>query len=273
MLLELSALEAAALVLAGFAIGAYASSIGAGGGFLLAPLLLWRYPAAAPAAVTTAALSVVVVSSGLAALLAARERAIDVPLAGTLAAAALPGAILGAAGTALLPRTAFAALFAGLLFATGLYLVWRPTPAVVDPVRRGWRRRMRVGVDTYAYRVPLVRSIAASIVASTLAALAGIGGGLIYTPLATRVMRVPYALAVPVAHVIITAIAAAVVVFHLLAGHAGEPMHDVLPLTVGVVAAAPLAQHLHRRLGEGALTRVLAAGLLLVAFRTALLAL
>ena len=36
------------LVLAGFLIGGYAISIGAGGGFLIAPLLLIRYPDAEP---------------------------------------------------------------------------------------------------------------------------------------------------------------------------------------------------------------------------------
>ena len=32
----------------GLVIGVYAGSVGAGGGFLFAPILLWRYPEAPP---------------------------------------------------------------------------------------------------------------------------------------------------------------------------------------------------------------------------------
>ena len=52
------------LVAIAFAIGAYAGAIGAGGGFLLAPALLLRHPAA----ITTATLTVVLAASAKAAL-------------------------------------------------------------------------------------------------------------------------------------------------------------------------------------------------------------
>jgi uncharacterized membrane protein YfcA len=86
----------------------------------------------------------------------------------------------------------------------------------------------------------------------------------------------PHTLAVPLSHVVITAIAAIaaiVVLVHVAAGHASEPMEDVPALALGVVAANPLGRLLHRRLGEGALLRVLAAGLLLVSLSTLALAL
>ena len=259
-------LEAAALILAGFLIGAYATGIGAGGGFLFAPFLLWRYAEASPVEVTTASLSVVVLSSGFSALLA--RRSVDRPLAGVLAAAAIPAALLGAAGTALLPRGGFAVLFAVILFLAGGYLALRPLPRLVDPVRRGWSRSLTAGADIYTYRVPVGRSLAVTAAASSLASLAGIGGGLIYTPLVTRVMRVPFAVAVPVAQSVVTALAAAVVAFHLALGHAGEPMRDVPALGAGVLLAGPAGRLVQRRLGQGLLTRVLAGGLLLVAART-----
>jgi len=259
---------------AGFAIGIYATAIGAGGGFLLAPLLLARYADAPPVAITTAALSVIVLSSGLAALRSERERRVDRRLAVVLVAATMPTALLGAATTALLPRTLFAVGFAALLLVVGLYLAWRPEPGIATPVRRGWQRSLvdRDG-SLFRYRVPLRRSVAAAGSAAFIAALAGIGGGLIYTPLAIRVMRLPHTLAVPLSYVVITAIAVIVVLFHLAAGHAGEPMEAVPPLAIGVVAANPVGRRLHRLLGEGALLRVLAAGLLVVSVSTLAVAL
>ena len=269
-LTSLSPVEAAALVVAGFAIGAYATAIGAGGGFLFAPLLLLRYADAEPAAITSASLSVVAVSSGLSAVMGARRRRIDYPVAGALAAAAVPGALIGASLTGFLPRQLFTGGIAVMLLLLAGYLGWRPRAAFVDPVRRGWRRRFRDGEgDVYGYRIPLLRSAVTTLVAAFVAALAGIGGGVLYVPLATRVMRMPHPLAVPAAHIVIATLAVVVAAFHFAAGHMDEPMRDVVWLVAGVVIANPVGQRLNRRLGEGTLTRALAAGLLLVSLRTA----
>ena len=266
-------LEWLGLLAIGLAVGAYAGAVGAGGGFLVAPVLLLRYPDAPPEEITTATLAAVALSNGASALYAGRRSRMDRPLAALLVAAALPPALLGAAATALLPREVFTLGFAALLLATGLYLVRRPMAGIVAPVRHGWQREVqdREGA-TFVYRVPVWRSLAATATAAGVSTLAGIGGGLLYSPLATRVMRIPHALAVPIAQVLITAVATAAVALHLLAGHAGDPIEDVPPLTIGIIISVPLARRLHDRLGEGALTRALAAGLFIVGVRTAVLA-
>lgn len=252
------------------AIGAYATAIGAGGGFLLTPLLLVLYPDSAPEFVTTASLSVVAVSSGLSSVVAARRGSLDRPMAALLAAIAVPGALLGASGTQLVPRDVFAAGVAGLLLVLAVYLIWRPAASLVDPVARGWRREVRDREgDTFVYRVPVGRGVVATAGTSLVAGLAGIGGGVFFVPLETRVMRIPHTLAVPVAHIVITTVAVTVVAFHLAAGDTGEPLRAVPWLTAGMLAANPAGQRLHRRLGEGPLTRLLAAGLLVVSVRTA----
>ena len=269
-LANLSPVEAAALVAAGFAIGAYATAIGAGGGFLIAPLLLVHYADAEPTAVTSASLSVVAVSSGVSTVMGARRRRIDYPVAGALAAAAVPGALIGASLTGFVPQQVFTGGIAVMLLLLAAYLAWKPRAAFVDPVRRGWRRRFRDGEgDVYGYRVPLLRSLGTTLAAALVAALAGIGGGVLYVPLATRVMRMPHPLAVPTAHVVIATLAVVVAGFHFAAGHMDEPMRDVVWLVAGVVLANPIGQRLNRRLGEGALTRALAAGLLIASLRTA----
>lgn len=269
----MSPAELLALVVAGFVIGTYATSVGAGGGFLLAPVLLLRYEEAEPAAIAMATLSVVILSSGLAASTAAWGRRVDVPVAATLTATAIPAGLIGAAGTALLPRDVFALFFAVLLALAGAYLALRPTRGLIQPVTRGWRRTFIDGRrDTFRYRIPIRRGMLATAGTAGLSALAGIGGGLIYTPLVTRVMHVPHSLAVPIAQVVNTGMAVMVVTFHLAAGHAGDPMRDVPALGLGVIASVPLGRRLNRKLGEGPLTRILALGLLLVSVRTALIA-
>ena len=257
----------------GFVIGSYAGAVGAGGGFLFAPILLWRYPEAPPEEITTATLAAVAVANAVAAAYAWMHQRVDRPLSGALVAAALPAALLGAAATSLMPRETFALAFGLLLALSGIYLIKQPVAHFVEPLRAGWRRslRDRAGVR-FEYRVPVWRSLVAAAGAAGISTLVGLGGGLFYTPLAVRVMRIPHAIAVPTAQVLITAVATAGVALHLVAGHTGEPLNDMPMLTLGVIASVPIARWVHVRLGEGLLTRALAAGIFLVGVQTAALA-
>jgi len=60
-----------------------------------------------------------------------------------------------------------------------------------------------------------------------------------------------------------------VVLYHAFAGKVSEPLGDVVWIGAGVIAGNPLGQRMNRALCEGPLTRLLAAGLLAVAARTA----
>lgn len=264
-------LEAVALLALGFGIGTYSAAVGAGGGFLVAPLLLIRYPDAEPAAITTASLTVVLATSVSQVLLASRERRIDLPVVGAMAVVAIPAALFGAIGTTWLPREVFALGFAVLITAIASYVLLNPTAGIAAPYAgRVWERdRTDAEGDRYFYRIPILRSVVPNVLSAGLSAMAGIGGGPIGIPLMTRVMRIPHALAVPSMHTLIMLQSAAVVTFHILLEHSGAPMDDVPWLAAGVIAAAPPGRWLRRRLGEGPLMRGLALGLFVVAARTA----
>lgn len=263
-------LEALLLVAAGFLIGGYATAIGAGGGFLITPLLLARHGETDPALVTAASLTVVAISTLTSVVRVAPERRSDYRLILAMAAVAVPGALLGAAGTSLLPRGVFTFGFAALIASVGAYLVWQPVARQAEPVRRAWRRELvdRDG-DRFVYHIPVLRSIAPVIGFSTLAVLAGIGGGLLGVPVMTRIMRVPHTIAIPSMHLLVLMMSTGAVALHLALGHASGTMWDVPFLGIGVIAANPLGQMLRRRLREGHLMQLLAAGLLIVAARTA----
>jgi len=266
----MSPVEAAILVAVGALIGTYATAIGAGGGFLIAPLLLIRYPESDPVGVTTASLSVVFVSAVSSTAVMARERLVDLKVVGAMAAIAIPSAIIGGIVTDYVPRDAFAIGFAVLLGAIGAYLIWRPVAGMVAPAHRAWRRQL-VDADgnQYLYRIPVLSSIAPNVGAAFLGALAGIGGGPIGVPIMTRVMRIPHAIATTSMHALIIGQSAIVVGMHLGLGHAGEPMRDVPWLALGGVLGSPVGRLVRRRLGEGPLTRALAVGLFFIALRTA----
>jgi uncharacterized membrane protein YfcA len=262
--------EYAFLLTIGIAVGVYATALGAGGAFLLTPLLLFRHPSTPPQFVAMASLSVVAVSSGLSSALALRQRRLDYPVAGVLVAVVIPAAVLGAATTSLIPRRAFELGFGALLIALAIYVVMPRTNTVVGQVR-GWRRLVADREHhSYFYTFPVWRSLITASGAGFLSSLAGIGGGPIYTPLAIRIMRIPVELAVPTAHVIITALALSGLTTHLLAGNIGPPLHDAPWLAAGMLAGNPFGQRLNRRLREGPVLRLLAVGMVLVAVRTAI---
>jgi len=268
--LDVSVVEAIALVVGGFLIGAYSIAIGAGGGFLIAPLLLIRHPEADPALITTASLTAVIITSGASTLVVIPERRVDIPVALIIAAIAIPAGIVGAIGTTVLPRDVFALGFALLLVALALYIVRFPTAPAYHDSPTGWLRHIedRDG-HQFTYHIPLLRSVLPLVGMAFLSALAGIGGGPIGIPIMTRIMRIPHAIAVPTTLVRTLINVSAIVAFHLLLGHAGDPLRDVPFLGLGVLLANPIGHRLRRRLGEGPLMRALALGLLFVAARTA----
>lgn len=264
-------LEALLLIVLGFGIGAYSAAVGAGGGFLVAPLLLIRYPDVPPVAVTAASLIVVFVTSASQASLALRERRIDIPLVSAMAVVAIPAGILGGFGTTWIPRQAFALGFALLIVGIAIYVLFRPVAGIASPtVARAWRRdRTDRDGNRFIYRVPIWGGALPTAAATFFSAMAGIGGGPIGIPMMTRLMRVPHALAVPSMHFLIVFQASSVIAFHAWSGNYGEPLRDVPWLAVGVLAAAPAGRWLRRTLGEGILMRALAVGLFVVAARTA----
>jgi uncharacterized membrane protein YfcA len=266
----MSPIEVGVLLALGVLIGAYAVAIGAGGGFLIAPLLLIRYPDADPAMIATASLTTVVLSSGLSSFVVLREQRVDRPIAAMNSALTIPAALLAAVGTSLISRGAFSLGIAALLIGIAIWLAWRPHGPDAELSTHGWHRRVedRQG-HVFIYRVPVVRSIAPLLITAFVATIAGISGGPLRVPVLTRIMLMPHAIAVPTVHIANATAAAAAVGLHLALGHAGEPLQAALWLGAGMIAANPLGQLARRRLGEGPLTRLLALGLLVVGAQTA----
>ena len=268
--MDIDVIEAISLVVGGFLIGAYSIAIGAGGGVLIAPLLLIRYPDADPALLTTASLTAVLITSTASSAIVIPERRVDLRVALLIAAILVPAGLIGALATIELPREAFAIGSAVLLTALAIYIILKPTAPDPPPDAEGAHRVIedRDG-NRFEYHIPVGHSIAPNVGMAFLSALAGIGGGPIGVPIMTRIMRIPHAIAVPTIQVKTAIYAASIVAFHLALGHAGEPLKDVPFLGLGVLLANPIGQRMRRRLGEGPLMHALALILLVVAARTA----
>ena len=75
----------------GFFVGAYGTMIGAGGGFILVPLLLLFYPKDAPEIITSISLAVVFFNAASGSIAYARMKRIDFKSGTIFSLAAIPG--------------------------------------------------------------------------------------------------------------------------------------------------------------------------------------
>jgi uncharacterized membrane protein YfcA len=113
------------LILLGIAVGTVGTLVGAGGGFVLVPLLAILDPALATAGITGVSLAVVAMNAMSGALAYARERRIDYRSGIPFALATFPGSILGALATKFLERRYFDIAFAVLLLGLAVLLIRR----------------------------------------------------------------------------------------------------------------------------------------------------
>ena len=115
------------LIPLGFVIGAGGTLIGAGGGFILMPVLLLLYPDESAEIITSISLAVVFFNTLSGSGAYARMKRIDYKSALLFSAATIPGAILGALTTVFIPRRPFNGIFGIFLIATSIFLLLRPS--------------------------------------------------------------------------------------------------------------------------------------------------
>lgn len=259
----------------GFAVGAFGTLVGAGGGFILTPLLLVLYPSDRPE--TLAAIGLVAVfanaASGTAAY--ARRRRIDTASGAVFIAAALPGAVAGALTTALLPRHVFDLAVAGLLAALATWLLVPSRPLAGRPGRGTERHLVDADGVRYDYRVPLGAGAAASGGVGFVSSLLGIGGGVIHVPVLVRGLRMPTHVATATSHLVLAVTAGAAALTHVLAGSfaGGHGAYRALVLAVALAAGAQAGARWSGRVRGPVIERLLVAALLAIAVRLAFAAL
>jgi uncharacterized membrane protein YfcA len=250
-------LNAAILFVVGATVGGYGTLIGAGGGFLLVPLLLAMFPAEKVTMITSLSLAVVALNAFSGTLAYAWQRRIDYRLAATLAGVAVPAAMFGAAVTRYIPRTIFEGLFGVTLLALGVTLVHRPTrgtlplPGAVDATARVGARRFQLG-------------LALSGAVGWLGGVLGIGGAPPQVVVLTHVMHVPVARAMPTVQFLVMFSALGAVAIHVADGGFGASPMWIVWLGAGALVGAQLGAVLSGRLSGATLIRLLAGALLVV---------
>lgn len=266
-------LEFALLVLLGLGVGAFGTLVGAGGGFVLVPILLLMYPERDAETITSMSLFVVWANATSGTLAYVRQRRVDYYSGIWFAIATLPGAVAGAIVVGFVPRRAFNAIFASVLIVLGLFLFLRSqSNAIRAPLQgRGvvQRRITDANGSTFAYSYRLWQGIVISAAVGFMSSLLGIGGGVVHVPVMATVLHFPVHIAAATSHFVLAFMALEGTGVHFATGALGwdQAFAQAVAIAVGAVPGAQVGARLSHRLHGGIIIRALAVALVLVGFR------
>jgi uncharacterized membrane protein YfcA len=258
----------------GMLIGAFGTLIGAGGGFVLTPLLLLAYPSESPEVITSTALAVVFCNAFSGSVAYAQMERIDYRSGIVFALATIPGAVLGALTIAAIPRRTFDVIFGlFMLLVAALLLVRQDTPharqgQLPHDVMRHWRAADGTS-HTFSYNRNV--GIGLSMAVGYISSLLGIGGGIIHVPALVHLLHFPVHIATATSLFTLAVMALTGTLVHLATGALHHGVPRTLALALGVVLGAPLGAHFSRHVEGKWILRALAVALGLVGLRILML--
>ncbi|MEM3736511.1 MAG: sulfite exporter TauE/SafE family protein [Candidatus Bathyarchaeia archaeon] len=258
-------LEPLVLLALGVGVGAYGTLMGAGGGFVMVPLLITIYELEPRVAAGTSLVFVFfnALSGSIAYL---KQRHVDIKTGIMFTLMTAPGAVLGAFATSYLTSNTFKLAFAAILITASVYLVIRPLREDKASNLKGHPRRIvdNRGVE-YKYSVRLIWGFITSFLAGFVSSIFGIGGGIIHVPAMILLIGFPPHIATATSHLILA--------FSSLVGSATHAyLGDVnfelaVPLGLGATLGAQLGASIAQRIREVIIERLLALALVAVAIR------
>ena len=262
----------------GVLVGGLGTLIGAGGGFILVPVLLFLYPGLQPETITAISMAIVAcnaVSGSVAYGLAGR---IDYKSGIQFAIFTIPGSILGAMITKYIPRALFAYAFGGLLVVLAFYLFLKKQRTDKVPINVGYGRSTSVRIitdksgETYRYSFNRHYGWALSLVVGFISPILGIGGGIIHVPALINWLQFPVHVATATSHFILAVMAVVTVVVHIVQGTYADPvvLRMVVCLGLGAIGGAQVGAYFSHRIKGGAIEKALAVSLGLVGLRIVL---
>jgi len=264
------------LVPVGFIVGTYGTLIGAGGGFVLVPMLLLLYPEESPEVIASISLAVVFFNALSGSIAYMRLKRVDYRSGILFAIATIPGAILGAITTSYIPRPLFD-LFLGVLMIVGsLFLIFhthKKADKREDKIQKCLVRNI-VESDgtTHTFSYSPTVGIGLSLIVGYLSSLLGIGGGIIHVPALVHVLNFPVHVATATSQFILAIMALTGTGVHIVLGAFHHGIRRTIALAIGVLIGAQLGAFLSNHVKGDWIIRGLAIALGLVGIRILVLA-
>jgi len=244
------------LPLAGFLIGAVAAMAGVGGGVFIVPLLTPAF-SFSPAHAVGTSLTVIVFTAVAATVGYSRQKRIYYKTGLLLAVLTVPGAVLGAYLTVILPASLL-----GLIFGVFLVLVAVQMIAGGGLGKRGADGSVSSEAELFTSRKRLAGGILLAFFGGLASGLLGIGGGAVLVPIMVLVLLMPIHVAVATSMFTMILTSLSGVAQHFALGNVN--IEFALLIAVGSVFGAQLGAYTSKRVSGRNLRRIFAVVLIIV---------
>jgi uncharacterized membrane protein YfcA len=252
------------LVPLGFLAGAYGTLIGAGGGFVLAPVLLLIYPDEAPETIASISLAVVFFNALSGTIAYTRANRINYQAGMRFAAATVPGAVAGALANTALSRAKFDVIFGVLLIVVAGFLALNPGKQATGSFADATLDSSKIG----GLSAPaLLLGALLSALFGFISSFFGIGGGFLYVPALMHLLHYPVHNATATSVFILTITAFTGSATHVALGLFHHGIRRAILLAIGAIFGAQIGASLSHRLHGDWIIRGLALALTLVGLR------
>lgn len=258
-------------LLIGVFVGTYGTLVGAGGGFIIVPILLIFFGSQFTTTQASGTSLFVVLCNGISASIAfIRQKKIDYATGWRFALATVPSAFIGGLVASYFGATAFKLVFGVLLIVVAFFLSLRPDPkkaqALADPNKplpSGFVRRT-ITVATgqrYEYAFNLRSGIIFSFAIGFLSSILGVGGGIFMVPAMVFLFGFPAHLAAATSSFVLVFTALSGTTSHLLKGNV--IFGPAIAMSAGVIVGAQIGAAISQRVQGRAIVRFLSIALVL----------
>jgi len=271
------------LILVGFLIGGCGTLIGAGGGFILVPLLILTTHHAMPPNIITAISIAVVAANAISGSVAyAVAGRIDYKAGIIFGLFTIPGSVIGVFLVKYIPLRFFNILFGILLIALSTYLFLdhnnsEASGSIARKIRKGTRTHTLTDSngEHFSYTYNQTLGIIICVFVGFLSPLLGIGGGIIHVPAMVQWLQFPVYVATATSHFMLAIMSTVSVIVHIFQGSYSNPhvLRMVIGLCIGVVPGAQAGAYISHKIHTQIIIGVLAVCLGLVGLRILLSAL
>lgn len=263
------------LILGGFIIGTLGTLIGAGGGFILVPVLLLAFPQLPPDVVTGISIAIVACNAVSGSVAYARSGRIDFKAGLLFALFTIPGSILGVRVTKYISPQVFTIVFGIILIAVGIFLFLNKKNGAEKPPSdrrsRNWKHHELTDStgEKYSYSYNQTIGIVISIFVGFISPILGIGGGIVHVPAMVQWLQFPVHIATATSHFILAIMSIISVITHYLQGSYNDPavVKMIIYLAIGVIAGAQLGAFLSHKIKGTTIIKALAVCLTIVGIR------
>jgi hypothetical protein len=263
------------LIVIGFVIGTLGTLIGAGGGFILVPILIIMRPDFTPEIITAISMVVVACNAISGSIAYMTSKKVDYKAGIIFAICTIPGSILGVLTTEIIPRGIFDIIFGIIMLALAIFLFFQggEKESIKRPVSvpKGWIQQHLTDKwgEHYDYAYNLRLGMLLSVFVGYFSPLLGIGGGIIHVPAMAEWLLFPVHIATATSHFILAIMSTVSVIVHYLQGNYNNPLvvKMVIGIVIGVIPGAQLGAFLSRKINGKYIIKALAVSIGIVGIK------